>query len=336
MLEKPQLPESYIVECLQTEYGLRVAELFFLPIGADVNTAVFRVEGANQQTYFLKLRKGDFSEVTVQLPKFLAQNGNQAIIPPLPAQSQVLWVECAEYKAILYPFIPGQDAYQCPLTHDQWIEFGQALHQLHSTRLPAGLGKSIPSEVFPSNCRAMVRSFQRMVATSSFTDPVATELVDFMLQHQARITHTVQRAERLAQQLPQANLEFVLCHSDIHPGNLHITPTGQMFIVDWDNPIFAPPERDLLLIGGCSTWGDPMLKSWFFQGYGAASLNQEALAYYRYERILADFAAFGQQLLLSSEGGEDRKQSLAWFKSNFLPGHELDFAEAADPNPGSM
>ena len=40
MLEKPNIPEELIISRLQEEYGLRVAHLEFLPLGADVNTAV--------------------------------------------------------------------------------------------------------------------------------------------------------------------------------------------------------------------------------------------------------------------------------------------------------
>ncbi len=43
MLEKPEIPDESIISRLQEEYGLRVAELTFLPIGADLRTAVYRV-----------------------------------------------------------------------------------------------------------------------------------------------------------------------------------------------------------------------------------------------------------------------------------------------------
>ena len=38
MLEKPDLPDERIIECLQDAYELCVGELEFLPIGADLNT----------------------------------------------------------------------------------------------------------------------------------------------------------------------------------------------------------------------------------------------------------------------------------------------------------
>jgi hypothetical protein len=42
MLEKPNLPDEKIIACLQAEYGLRIAEIAFLPFSADLYTAVYR------------------------------------------------------------------------------------------------------------------------------------------------------------------------------------------------------------------------------------------------------------------------------------------------------
>ena len=65
MLEKPALNDEIIQSCVQDEYLLPVNRLTFLPLGADVNTAVYRVDTVLEQAYFLKLRKGDFDEITV-------------------------------------------------------------------------------------------------------------------------------------------------------------------------------------------------------------------------------------------------------------------------------
>jgi spectinomycin phosphotransferase len=120
--------------------------------------------------------------------------------------------------------------------------------------------------------------------------------------------------------------EQVLCHTDIHPGNLLLGANDALYIVDWDNPVLAPKERDLMLIGGCPTWKGAREEALFYQGYGETKIDLTALAYYRCERIIQDIAAYGQQLLLSSAGGQDREQSFTYFKSNFLPNHEIELA----------
>ena len=68
----------------------------------------------------------------------------------------------------------------------------------------------------------------------------------------------------------------------------------------------------------------------FYNGYGDVPVDQRALAYYRYERIVEDIAVYCQQLLLSTEGGDDRQQSLRYLASNFLPGGVIAIARAQD------
>jgi spectinomycin phosphotransferase len=60
-------------------------------------------------------------------------------------------------------------------------------------------------------------------------------------------------------------------------------------------------------------------------------VNRTALAYYRYERIIQDIAAFCEQLLLTTQGGEDREQAYRYFTSQFLPGFEVEIALKSDP-----
>ncbi len=330
MLEKPDLPDQAILACLQREYSLQVEDLSFLPIGADLNTAVFRVDAAGREVYFLKLRKGEFNEIAVQVPRLLYSAGISAVIPPIPTRVGQLWARLGEYTVVLSPFIQGKDGYEVKLSERQWVDFGSALRAVHTVRVPSELAERIPGEDYSSRERVRVRSFQHLVEEQEFTDPEAREMARVMHQERAAITQALEQAEELAAALRACGREFVLCHADIHPGNLLLPDENSLYIVDWDSPIFAPPERDLILIGGCATWNNPAEIASFFQGYGTYEVDWAAMAYYRYERMIADFSAFGQQLLLSKDGGADRVQGLAWFKSNFLPGHELELAREAD------
>ena len=128
-------------------------------------------------------------------------------------------------------------------------------------------------------------------------------------------------------------MAYVVCHTDVHPGNLHLGLDGRLYLVDWDNPRLAPKERDLMFLGAGMGEHDPgdVETACFYQGYGAAEINQEALAYYRYERILQDISEFSKQILLTSGDGEDRFQAYEWFCGQFLPGHEVEAAFASDP-----
>lgn len=330
MLEKPDLQDDLMLTRARDEFGLPAAQVAFLPLGYDLNTAVYRLVMEEGNAYFLKLRKGDFDEIAVALPKLLKAQGVQAIIAPLETRAGQRWGNLGEYKMVLYPFIEGANGYELALTDQQWLNFGVAIKGVHSAQVPSELMRLTPRETYSSLWREMVRRFQALIEETAFDEPVAIKLAAFMRSKRDEISHVVERAEQLGSALNHRSMELVLCHADIHPGNLLITTEGVLYIVDWDNPILAPKERDLALIGGCPTWSDPRQATHFFQGYGPAQIDYVALAYYRYERIVLDIAEFCKQLLLSDEGGEDREQSLQYLTSNFLPGHEIELAHDAD------
>jgi spectinomycin phosphotransferase len=101
-----------------------------------------------------------------------------------------------------------------------------------------------------------------------------------------------------------------------------------------DELILALRERDLMYIGAgllASGLSPQEEETRFYQTYGQTNVNALALAYYRCERIIQDIAAYFEQLLLTNEGGADRKQSLVYLKSNFLPNSTKELAYRINP-----
>ena len=332
MLERPEIADELIASGVQAEYGLDGTQVTFLPLGYDVNTAVFRVEDRVKATYFLKLRKGDFDPITVRIPQYLSSLGILGIIAPLETKKGQLFSRLGDYTAILYPFIAGKNGYAVRLAKHHWRELGTTIKQIHTTQVPPNLSSFIPKESYDPQWREAVLWFQGKVEVENFTDPVAVKLARFMKVKRQEISQMVRRAEELARVLSHHPLDLVLCHSDAHPGNYLIAEHGELYLVDWDNPILAPKERDLMFFGSGMTGVQPggREESWFYQGYGPAQVNMNALAYYRYERIIQDIAEFCKQLLLTTAGGEDRAQAYMYFTSSFQPGHEVEAAFKTD------
>jgi spectinomycin phosphotransferase len=337
MLEKPDLPEERIAACLRAEYGLSAPQLAFLPLGADLDTAVYRALAKDGTAYFVKLRRGDFSTISLALPKFLSDQGLPCIIPPLSTHSGPLWAALRDYKLILYAFIEGQNAYERGLSEQQWSDFGAALNRIHSIKLPLLLSRRIPREAYAPLWRNKLRSYLALVNETKFRDPLAAALADFIRARQETILDLVRRADRSARGLLERPPHFVLCHADVHAGNILIESSGAFYIVDWDEIILAPKERDLMSIGAglFGAWRAPKEEeTLFYRGYGETQINLEALTYYRCERIIDDLAIECEQIFLNGEGGKDREQAFHWFKSNFQPGNTIELARKSDPAQG--
>ena len=58
MLEKHALPDQILIKSLNTNYGIAVATLTFLAIGADTNASIYKAQTFDQASYFIKLKQG--------------------------------------------------------------------------------------------------------------------------------------------------------------------------------------------------------------------------------------------------------------------------------------
>ncbi|WFF08193.1 phosphotransferase [Micromonospora sp. WMMD1076] len=69
----------------------------------------------------------------------------------------------------------------------------------------------------------------------------------------------------------------VICQADIHRGNLIVDGDGPLHVVDWDAPILAPRERDLVFVHSAD-FGDHPINAHraelFREGYGALEPDQ--------------------------------------------------------------
>jgi spectinomycin phosphotransferase len=333
MLIKPDLTDEKIVRCLWDTYGLNVDNISFLPLGADLNTAVYLVTTSSKADYFLKLRSREFNEATVLVPKYLADLGLKQIIPPLVTRTGQLWTSLAFFKAILYPYVEGRNGMEAPLSDQQWIEFGTTMKKFHIADIPPKITSGVQRETFSSKWREKVKAFLGRIEKGVFKEPVAAKMALFLKSKSNVIHNLVRRAEELACLLQKQPLEYILCHADIHGWNLLIDKKGALYVVDWDTLIFAPKERDLMFIGagiGESKRTPLEEEKLFYQGYGQTNINHDAICYYRFERIIEDIGVYCEQIFLSDECGEDRAQSFEYLQSNFLPNGTIERACQSD------
>jgi len=328
MLTQPALADQAIRDYLLTSYALPIQAVEFLPLGADLRSAVYRVTTPAGRPYFLKLRRGDFAEIAVSLPAFLHAQGARQVMVPLANRAGRYWSQAHGFHWMLYPFMAGCNGYEVGLSAAQWIALGANLAIIHRSVPPPDLEAHLPCETYAPALRAVVRAYDGQVAQTAYSDPLAAQFAALWSRQHAEIWRIVERAEQLAALLRDRELPFVICHSDLHPGNLLIGENDALAIVDWDNPTLAPKERDLLFVGGGvgGTWNTPEDDALFYQGYGDAPVDPLALSYYHYERIVADFAAYADELLGVQGSVEDRTQSLGHIRAQFEPGGVIELA----------
>lgn len=332
MTKKPFLSSQSIIDCLKANYGIEATLLTFLPIGADRNASAYKAETQGSQSYFIKLKRGHHYDMSVAILALLQASGIQQIIPPIKTTNGELTQHINDFTLTVYPFVDGQNGFCYNLTDDQWVTLGKILRQVHEFDVPSSIKDLIRKEAYSDKWRKAVRALDAHIDKTVDGDEAALKLHSFMREHRKIIRRLVDRAEVLSEKIQRQSPEFVLCHSDIHAGNVLIDENGSILIVDWDDPIMAPKERDLMFIGGgvANIWNNPREEEFFYRGYGKTKINRTILAYYRHERIVEDIAEYGQMLLLSPDGGVNKMEMFQQFKGMFEQNGVVDIAFKTD------
>ncbi len=325
------LTDEQIIDCLKAYYKLDILSLKLLPLGADMNASVYKAE-TSQATYFVKLKYGHHPDISIDILKLLHRANIQQIISPLKTGSGESIQRVGHFTFIVYPFIEGENGFNQSLTDEQWVVLGRTLRQIHEINVPVSIQQRLRQETYSPKWRNIVRSFLFSFQPELADDDISFNFLSFIKEKTLSIHRLLERAEYLSQQVQSESSPFVLCHSDLHGGNVLIGDPHTFYIVDWDDPILAPKERDLMFIGGGvgNVWNHPSEELLFYQGYGKTEINRTILAYYRHERIVEDIAEFCRDLISTTASREDRLNMYQHFIAMFKSRGVIDIAFETD------
>jgi spectinomycin phosphotransferase len=329
MREKPNIAEEQLLTHVEDEYHLSVLNLEFLPLGLDTNAGTYRVVTRQGGAYFLKAKRAtSFYEPACIVPRYLRDQGIAAVVAPIPTRQQTLWTQLENWRIILYPFIDGETGWQPGLSDEQWCTVGVALKQIHGATLPPESFPPLRNERFdPGEYSRWIESFEAQQLASHDGSSIERDLRSCWIAHQSTIHTLLTLMKNLARSLQTQAGPHVVCHADLHPGNILRTPSNDVFVIDWDDVMLAPKERDFLFVNETGSTGQT--PSPFFQGYGATEIDWTALTYYRGERVITDLIECARDVLFRDDLEEATKaEAVELFRDIFGENGEINLAFA--------
>ena len=331
MLEDPGLDPDELAAALGGGFGI-MASAFRFVAGYDQRAAAYEAT-ATDGRWFAKVRFGGFADAPLEVPRALLDAGVTNVLAPIRTGNGRLYHPMTGDRGmVVSPFVAGRSAMETGLTQAQWRRFGHALRAVHDSDLPERLAARLPEETFSLPCAPAVREALTLAPRPPVASVAGARLAAGIAERTDRILAMVERAEGLAAELRLRSFDRVLCHADIHAANLLVADDGRIYLVDWDGPMLAPRERDLLFVIGSRIARDvqPHEEGWFFEGYGEAPVDRDAIVYYRYERALEDIGAIGDSVFRNAAFSEEsRSAEVRIFEGLFAPGGMLETVESA-------
>ncbi len=332
MCEPPSISDEHLRACLQEQYDLTPITLEFLPLGLDSHAGVYRAVGEQETAYLLKITSGPLYEPRYLVPRYLNEQGITSVVAPIPTRSGGLWTQLEEWTVLMYPFMNGETSWT-GMTDEQWKEVGAIFQRIHQVALPSYGFELLRKETFdPMEYARCVRTFETQHIHSRYEKSASERVLRSSWKaHQSTIHMVVTSLEKLGEILQRQTFSYVICHADLHPANVIRDSVGHVFVVDWDEVMLAPKERDFLFVGEPPTddsarVGVPP----FFQGYGPTQINWMVLTYYRYERVVQDLIECAHDVFLRDDLGEATKADAAQLFHDILAeGGEINAAFTA-------
>lgn len=323
----PLIDHDSLIERIRADFGVRLDSIAQVFGGQDSDAAVLHavtIDGASLAVKVSRsLRVGGL--LTSAL---LSANVSSGIPVPLPARSGEPYSVVAGRRLSLTPWIVGRGAYEAGMSAHQWRSFGALLSRVHAAQIPGPAADELPSEDYRTPAAAVVRAIdERIRDRSSGKSPAGQdEAPRYALTREwttARdsLARIFENIDDLGDELQASSAPTVVCHGDAHIGNVLLDEDDNIWLLDWDELVLAPRERDLMFVLEGVLTDAPVSaeqQKWFFDGYGHATIDPVLLAYYRCSWAMQDVADFAARVFDLDDAPESN-QALRFFRSVVSP-----------------
>jgi spectinomycin phosphotransferase len=329
VLEPPDIGVAELLHRVRAAFGLPANEAAFLPIGNDSAAWAFRLS-AGGEAWFLKVVGRPVDTASLEVPRYLAARGIPHMLVPIPTTAGGSYDPGEPFSLVVYPFVEGEPGGEIGLTTAQYTEWGRVMRRIHDEPIADELVSIMRHERFVPRDAERVPRIGTELASTEPEDRFGRSLVAFWREHRGEIDRIVERTDALGPLARMRGGDRVICHADIHAWNVLVESSGELVIVDWDETVLAPRERDLMFvdsrIGGLVNDGPA-----FFVGYGQVQIDPLVMAYYRFAWVVEELVDFaGRVLAIPALGDGTRADALGSLGCIFEPGDVVEAAFRAD------
>ncbi len=311
----PTAPDEFR-NLLEATYTLQVRSMHFIPRGEC--SWGYRVEGSDGRVYFLKLFRGSsFPAWVARLTDRLRVDGRiENISCPLPARSGMLLTDLCGYPAALFDFIEGPTLFQVPSKAEILFHLGELLARIHACQeFREDCQRVEPFDIVGSEAYDQViaalnsRNTQPCVAGDAAGE--ARRLLQPVCKRLEALMEEILLFQEKARKAPSV---YCICHGDPTPGNILVSAGGKPYLIDWDDMILAPPERDLVFWEKDQVFfaGQPSYP--VLAGYrrvaGDIRLNPDITGFYHRQWTIGEIAEYGHRLLFENHTAQQNESDL--------------------------
>lgn len=285
----------------RTDFGLDLTDLDEVTHGADQHARLWRAHAADGTRYAVKLSGGG-TPAGLVVAAHLAAQKVPGVPAPLHTHDGRLYGDHGGHRLSVVPWVSDLRALDGPMTDAHWRAYGELLAAVHAVPVTDELVRLLPpgGAAYPEIVAATRATAERLRAPGPAdpAGPPVAELAALWSAMADRVSTLTGAMERL--DANRGDRPVVVCHGDPHLGNLLLGPNGQVWLIDWDDAVLAPPECDLMFVTDGVLAFAPITtgqRAAVLAGYGRVHIEPARLAWFLAVRALDDLTDWTRQAL---------------------------------------
>lgn len=320
------MDDQNLIDILHRQYGLHVERLTYLKQAWVAHC--YAVDCARGQRFFCKFyeqeRQARFYATDLEFYLSLSdQLARKALLPtvahPVATRDGRFALSYDDHMLILFHWIEGQTVGFGRLADDVLAQVATLVGRLHKST-PQIEWLDPPRETFDLPFEEALINNLDVLKTITAADTTGKQgLRDLLVPRRGKILSLLARLKELQAQVRGTYHAMVICHTDLHGGNMILDPQGGLHLVDWENAVFAPPEHDLHFFVWEERFWDLFLPR-YQRAFRPVSLDAATFGFYFYRRNLEDLAEWVVRILYEENGEEQDREDLAGIEEDCMEG----------------
>lgn len=298
-----RIEDHVLAASLEKEYGIRIESVYFIPMGDSAYS--YRVNCANGERYYLKLfdhqndrQLRSIERLRYYLPltwQLYHQRLFRNVTYPIKNKDGDYKTTFNDIIVVLFNFIEGEtlaEAY--PFSTEIVESIARSVAQIQlATRF---IDKTaLLTETFDTSFASdLEMCISVLESTEACSNPVKQALREHVLPKKEQVLTLLNLVCELRGAAIADTKERVLCHGDIWGGNL-IRHHNELYFIDWESAMIAPPEFDL--VGYIGEEFDVFLSAYEKHLGHSVNINLDLLRFYSYRHQLRNLANWLMNIL---------------------------------------
>lgn len=272
-----------IKELVEKSYGLKVQNIYKVKGGWAA--LAFVIECGNKK-YFLKVYElnrsssltytkyiEEYSKVLIELSNKCGLGSNITI--PIASTNGKYKIQTNDYILWLFEYIDAKTIASRKMNNNEKKCLSKIINMMHSSTKLINFDLNFPKEDYSIENVKRIKYF-----LNNDYNKCNERIISIISKHINELYEYIDYLEKESQKYKTKNIEFVLCHTDIHKWNL-MSDKNNVWLIDFEGLKLAPKEQDLRML-------DPDYEKYIIDNYYNSDIDSNLIEFYTKLRIIDD------------------------------------------------